>query len=167
MNRRTRKILISIILFGLFIFAVHILVQLTIDINYSATLETKYNKTIDTERHLIETRWATLETPDNWRNLVHSQTCPGYVGGLWTGKGMIDYEYGYMAPVYSDNQDFTTVTDTINDLIIEISRKGKLTALHLPQQKEMTGGLTFYASETSTRNFNTLMEIIQTMKFEK
>jgi hypothetical protein len=167
MNRRIKKILLSTFLLGLFIFVVHIIVQLTIDINYSATLETKYHKTTGTCRHLIETRWATLETPDNWRNIVHSQTCPCYVGALWTGEGMADYEYGYFAAGYSDDQDFQTQTDTLNDLIIEISRRGNLTALYIPQQKEMTGGLSFYASETNTIMLDTLINMIKTLKFKK
>jgi len=143
------------------------ILQMTLAINYGATLETKYSDSTDPDRHLIETRWATLETPSNWRHFVHNQNCPGYVGGLWTGEGMIDYEYGYMAPVYSDDQEFNSETDTVNELIIEISRKGDLTALHIPQQKKMAGGLTFYASETNTKKFNTLIDIIQTMKFKK
>ena len=166
MNRRTKKILLSTFLLGLFIFAVHIILQFTIDINYSATLETKYHKTTDTDRHQIETRWATLETPDNWRNIVHSQTCPGYVGGLWTGEGMTDYEYGYFAAGYCEDKDFQTQTDTVNDLIVEISRKGNVTALYIPQQKEMTGGLSFYASETNTKMLDTLIDMIKTLKFK-
>lgn len=163
----TKKIVISIVFFGLLIIGLHFALQLTLGVNYSATLETNYENVSNSERHLINSRWATLETPDNWRNIVHTQNCPGYVGALWTGRGFIHYEYGFTAPVYSNNQEFDTEIDTINDLLIEISRNDDLTALYVPQQKEMTAGLTFYASETSTILFDTLIDVVKTLKFKK
>ncbi len=157
----------SIAVISLIVFLGYLAIDLTIGINYTETLKTEYRNSTKSNQQIIETRWATFETPKYWKNFALHQTCSGYVGVLLTNKGLIDYEYGIMASSYLGDHEFETSVDTLNNLVFAVSKKSGETAIYIPPQKEMIGGLTFYSSETNTEVLEQLRLVIETLKFKK
>ncbi len=156
------------------IIAFFIIAHFTIDIyfqgiNYKETIKTKYHT--EGNYQIIETSHFKIMTPKNWIHVFQGYGEEANACGVFlTGKGKIEYDYGFFTDSFEVDSIFVFNQDsmTLNRFMIFIGEnENNEIGIHIPRQHEMEFSFSFFMSKACKENFKELTTGIKSLEFKK
>lgn len=133
-------------------------------------MRTKYDKIENSNYKIIKTDFFYIGAPKLWIHIFGGHGVEGHpYGSFQTLKGVINYEYGYFAPDYNEDDDiynYTVEKRQINNYLVNIATDDKgETGICIPAQGNMDFQLTFYMDKSVTRNKKEILKGIEFIDF--